>query len=106
MSKSPSPLYQQIYALVRKISPGSVSTYGQLGQLIGCTARTVGFALAALPPGSDVPWQRVINSQGKVSPRRDGDGNLLQYDMLVAEGVCFDANGRIDLRRYLQQFQG
>lgn len=98
--ESPSPLYQQIYTLVRQVPPGSVTTYGRVGQLLGCTARTVGFAMAALPPGSDVPWQRVINSQGKVSPRRDGDGNLLQFDLLVAEGVCFDATGKIDLQTF------
>lgn len=104
MPKTTSPLYQQIYALARQVPPGCVTTYGQLGRLIGCTARTVGFAMAALPPGSDVPWQRVINSQGKVSPRRDGEGNLLQQDLLVAEGICFAANGQIDLQKYLYQF--
>jgi len=103
MIKSVSPLYQQIYALVRQIPPGSVSTYGRIGKLIGCNARTIGFAMAALPPGSDVPWQRVVNSQGKISPRRDGEGNLLQYELLVAEGVGFDSADRIDLARYLYQ---
>lgn len=104
MEKPISSIYQQIYALVRQIPPGRVSTYGRVGRVLGCTARTVGFAMAALPPGSDVPWQRVINSQGKVSPRRDGEGNLLQYDLLVVEGVAFDAKGRLDLRRYLYEF--
>ncbi len=99
-----SPLYQQIYQAVRQIPPGAVSTYGRIGQLCGCTARTVGFAMAALPPGSDVPWQRVINSQGKVSPRQDGEGNLLQRDLLVVEGIRFDAAGKIELQRYLHNF--
>jgi methylated-DNA-protein-cysteine methyltransferase-like protein len=99
-----SSLYQQIYALVRQVPPGRVTSYGQLGKLIGCTARTVGFAMAALPPGSDVPWQRVINSQGKVSPRRDGEGNLLQQDLLMAEGVEFNRSGKIDLQKYAYQF--
>ena len=96
-----SLLYQQIYHLVRQIPPGAVSTYGRIGQSVGCNARTVGFAMAALPAGSDVPWQRVINSRGQVSPRRDGEGNLLQQELLMAEGICFDAAGRIDLKRYL-----
>jgi methylated-DNA-protein-cysteine methyltransferase related protein len=104
MTKSVSPLYQQIYALTRQVPPGCVTTYGQIGKLIGCNARTVGFAMAALPLGSDVPWQRVINSQGKVSPRRDGEGNLLQQDLLVSEGICFAANGRVDLQKYQYQF--
>ena len=99
-----SPLYQQIYALVRQVPPGRVTTYGRIGKRVGCTARTVGFAMAALPPGSDVPWQRVINSQGRVSHRRDGEGNLLQQDLLQAEGVAFSRSGTIDLQNYLHQF--
>ena len=98
--KSTSPLYRRIYALVQQIPPGSVTTYGRIGQVVGCTARTVGFAMAALPPGSDVPWQRVINSQGKVSPRTDGEGNILQRDLLEAEGLNFDLKARIDLTKY------
>ncbi len=98
--KSPSPLYAQIYALIRQVPPGYVTTYGQIGKLLGCTARTVGFALSALPSGSDVPWQRVINSQGRVSPRTDGEGNLLQKDLLEAEGLCFDCNLWVDLAVY------
>ena len=104
--KPPSPLYQQVYHLVRQIPPGYVTTYGRIGRLIGCTARTVGFALAALPNGSDVPWQRVINSQGRVSPRTDGEGNLLQRTLLEAEGLCFDQSLRVDLVRYGWNFPG
>ncbi|SHJ85697.1 O(6)-alkylguanine repair protein YbaZ [Malonomonas rubra DSM 5091] len=101
-----SSLYQQIYDLVRQVPPGRVTTYGQIGRLIGCTARTVGFAMAALAPGTDVPWQRVINSQGKVSPRRDGEGNLLQQVLLQAEGVQFSRSGKVDLQTYLHPFPG
>lgn len=72
--------------------------------MIGCNARTVGFAMATLPAGSDVPWQRVINNQGKVSPRRDGEGSLLQRELLMAEGIEFDRTGRIDLQRYAYHF--
>jgi len=91
------PLFHQIYVLVRQIPPGHVATYGQVAELIGCTARTVGFAMAALKGGGDVPWQRVINRQGKVSSRVDGEGNLLQRDLLEAEGVYFDPEQQIDL---------
>lgn len=102
--RAPSPLYQQIYSLVRQVPPGQVTTYGRIGELIGCSARTVGFAMAALRPDSDVPWQRVINQQGKISPRRDGEGNLLQQQLLLAEGVHFDAAGKVDLYRYSYNF--
>jgi methylated-DNA-protein-cysteine methyltransferase-like protein len=90
-------LYQRIYTLVKQIPPGYVSCYGCLGQKVGCTARTVGFALSALPAQNDVPWQRIVNSRGTISPRSDGGSNLLQRDLLEIEGVCFDEKNRIDL---------
>ncbi len=100
MQNSSSSLYILIYALVRRIPRGRVTTYGRIAREVGCTARTVGFAMAALPAGHDIPWQRVINSQGKVSPRRNGDGDLIQRQLLEAEGVLFDPQGRVDLVRY------
>ncbi len=99
-SKKPNHRYQSIYKLVCQIPPGYITTYGQIARLTGYTARTVGFAMAALPAGNDVPWQRVINSQGKVSPRTDGEGNILQRDLLEAEGLLFDQKGRLDLDRH------
>ena len=80
--------------------PGHVTTYGAVARQVGCSARTVGFAMAALPPGHDVPWQRVINSQGRVSQRSDGDGSHLQQLLLEAEGVYFNDRQRVDLERY------
>ena len=100
-----SPLYSSIYNLVRQIPIGKVTTYGQIARLVGCTAHTVGFAMAALPPGNNVPWQRVINSQGKVSPRTDGEGNILQRDLLEAEGILFDQKGRTNLDKYGWNFE-
>ena len=97
-------MYPRIYALVREVPPGLVTTYGEVGRAAGCTARTVGFAMAALKPGSDVPWQRVINAKGQVSPRQDGEGNILQRDLLEAERVDFSAAGSIDLEKHGYRF--
>jgi len=91
---SSSSLYSRIYALVRQVPPGRVTAYSRIARQAGCTARTVGFAMAAPTAGQDVPWQRVINSQGRVSLYCDGDGNLIQRSMLKAEGVRFDAGVR------------
>lgn len=94
-----SPSYRhRIYAIVRQVPPGRVATYGQVARLAGgCTARMVGYALSALPDASEVPWQRVINSQGKISPHGHGLGSLLQRQLLQAEGISFDLQDRIDL---------
>jgi methylated-DNA-protein-cysteine methyltransferase-like protein len=92
-----APTYERIYAVVRQIPSGKVATYGQIAAIVGgCTARMVGYAMAALPFGSNVPWQRVINRQGKISPRGAGDGNLRQRQLLEAEGVIFDEEDRVD----------
>jgi methylated-DNA-protein-cysteine methyltransferase related protein len=101
------PLYERIYAMVRRIPPGKVTTYGRIAELVGgCTARMVGYAMAALKRGTapDVPWQRVINAQGKISIHGDGIGNAMQRTLLEEEGVAFDADGRVDF--YIFGWQG
>lgn len=94
-------LYARIYALVRQIPHGRVATYGQVAAMVGrCTARTVGFAMAAVPSGTDVPWHRVINREGRISERRGGNGDIRQRQLLEAEGVYFDREGRVDFARF------
>ncbi len=92
-----APVYERIYAVVSQIPAGKVATYGQIAKMVGgCTARMVGYAMAALESGTAVPWQRVINSQGKISPRAGGSGGALQRQLLEAEEVQFDTLGRVD----------
>jgi methylated-DNA-protein-cysteine methyltransferase-like protein len=94
-------IFSIIYNLVRKVPKGFVSTYGDIAKISSvCHARTVGYAMAATPDNSDIPWQRVINSKGEISPRKDGFGNLIQRKILEDEGIEFDTKGRIDLNRY------
>jgi methylated-DNA-protein-cysteine methyltransferase related protein len=98
----PEPLYQRIYAIVRQIPPGRVATYGQIAEITGgCSARMVGYAMAALRGGDfpDVPWQRVINRKGKISIL-DPFGQHAQRLLLEAEGVQFDQHDRIDFHLY------
>jgi methylated-DNA-protein-cysteine methyltransferase related protein len=96
-----TPLYTRIYDLVRQIPAGKVATYGQIAGVVGgCTARMVGYAMAATPDGSNVPWQRVINAKGKISPHGAGFGTLIQEQLLLEEGIEFDLQGRIDFNRF------
>ena len=100
---SPDSLYRRIYAAVRRIPEGRVSTYGRIAKLAKAPGpRVVGYAMAALPSGSDVPWQRVVNHKGEVSLRKAGigSGELRQRQALEEEGVYFDLKGRIDLKHY------
>lgn len=98
--------YEQVWALVKKVPTGRVTTYGQIAAMLpvlkGISAddyktyasRWVGMAMASSP--DDVPWQRVINSQGKVSPRAEA---AKQKQLLEEEGVLFK-NDRLDLKHY------
>jgi methylated-DNA-protein-cysteine methyltransferase-like protein len=94
--------FDQIQEVVRRIPPGKVATYGQIARMLGQprAARTVGWALRAIPEGSDVPWQRVINSRGTISFSPGSPGADIQQALLEGEGVVFDDRGRVDLRVY------
>lgn len=103
----PKRFQELAWDVARQVPPGQVTTYGQIASMIpppgaltpkdyaAFGARWVGGAMAACPP--DVPWQRVINSQGKISPRPGAD---LQQQLLKDEGVRFDERGKIDLAVY------
>lgn len=91
---------ERVFAIVRQIPAGRVMTYGQLAIILGegYTARTVGYVMHA--SDGDVPWQRVINSQGKCSTARLTMPMNLQQEILHAEGVVFNAVGKCDLERF------
>jgi methylated-DNA-protein-cysteine methyltransferase-like protein len=96
--------YEQIYAIVRQIPPGRVTTYGRVAELAGLAgkARLVGYALFKVATDNvEIPWQRVINAKGEVSHSvlREGS-DYLQRALLEAEGIRFDDRGKIDLKRY------
>jgi methylated-DNA-protein-cysteine methyltransferase-like protein len=102
--------FQRVYQVVRMIPRGKVATYGQIAAIVSHpfdfaqgkprAARTVGWALHALPDGTDVPWQRVINAQGMVSITCELHDPILQRELLEEEGIVFDEEGRVDLERY------
>ncbi len=105
MTKSipPPDPYPKIYAVVARIPHGRVATYGQVAMYAGLPgrARLVGRALGGLPEGSKLPWHRVINARGEVSPRGGlGLEEGFQRHLLEEEAVRFDARGRIDLDRF------
>lgn len=88
--------------MVRRIPRGRVATYGQVAELAGLAghARQVGYALHALHDGSALPWHRVVNAAGAISLRSVPGFELEQRIRLEAEGVTFNARGRVPLARY------
>ena len=117
MTRANTPnFFERVYEVVRMVPRGQVATYGQIAAIVSHrgAARTVGWALHGLPQGSDVPWQRVINAQGRISLGRkapppgpspaqtaaEGRASASQRALLEQEGVIFDDQGRVDLGRY------
>lgn len=100
MTLSPEQSHRRILAAVSMIPRGRVASYGQVAAMADLPgrARLVGRVLSLLPPGSKVPWQRVLNAQGKIS--LPDDRGRRQRELLEAEGVEFRASGRVDLRRF------
>ncbi len=94
--------FKRVYHLVRQVPPGKVTSYGAIARMLGRprAARTVGWALHSLPEGSDIPWHRVINSQGRISISRREHAADLQRVLLETEGVEFDADGTVDWERF------
>ena len=91
-------LYDHVFACIAQVPPGRVTTYGRVGHLVGCPARVVGYALhyLRLLDRPDVPWQRVVNAHGSISTHGDRQRQLLEQ-----EGVRFEEDGTIELRRYV-----
>lgn len=99
-SAADDPRLQRIHAVVDSVPRGRVATYGQVAVAAHVSnPRHVGAALRRLPPGSSLPWHRIVNARGEIS-RRGPAAEREQLERLVAEGVEPDARGRIDLERY------
>ncbi|AOP32509.1 cysteine methyltransferase [Leptospira tipperaryensis] len=96
--------FKEVYTLVKKVPKGKVTSYGRIAALLGKprAARAVGYALNALSKSQEqkIPWQRVINSQGKISFRGDTGRSILQKKILEDEGVKFNASETVDLNIY------
>jgi methylated-DNA-protein-cysteine methyltransferase-like protein len=93
---------ERVLATVDSIPRGRVASYGDVAREAGLPrrARLVGRILSQLPPRSGLPWHRVVNAQGGLSPRGDGGSVREQRRRLAREGVRFDARGRVDLARH------
>ena len=101
---------QQVYRIVSQVPAGRVSTYGQIAEMIPIPegmnphdyarirAQWVGRAMRHAPEG--VPWQRIINSQGRISLPAGSRSAMIQRQRLEAEAIIFDRGGRVDLGRF------
>lgn len=86
-------LREQILTILAAIPQGRVTTYGRIAAMTeGGTPRLVARALRELPEGHELPWFRVITASRRLA---EHPGAIEQRQRLVAEGVLFDARGRV-----------
>jgi methylated-DNA-protein-cysteine methyltransferase-like protein len=95
---------EQVIALVRQVPKGRLVSYGQVARALGRprAARIVGGVMSSLGPQHlDVPWHRVLNRLGGISPREDmfsdRDPTAEQAERLLEEGLEPDGSGHYDL---------
>ena len=94
-------LFKIILEIIKQIPSGRVATYGQIAAMAGTqNPRLVGFALAGLKEGTEIPWFRIINSKGKISFPEGSEGFDIQYSLLQNEGIIFDAKNRINFEQF------
>jgi methylated-DNA-protein-cysteine methyltransferase-like protein len=101
-STSSDELARQILQVVALIPYGKVASYGQIAKLAGLPkhARLVGYVLKHLDQATEIPWHRVINSQGKISlSKLDHCEENIQRLKLLEEGVMVIAD-KINLKQY------
>lgn len=109
MRKELSPFYEKVYTVVRRISKGKVTSYGRIAEMLESrgAARQVGYAMSALknrendPRYADVPWQRVVNHEGRIVIKGSEHGRFYQAELLREEGVEVSKELKIDLDKYL-----
>lgn len=96
-------VFEKIYDVVSRIPKGKVATYGLVARMAGNPrwSRVVGYALHNNPAPGVIPCHRVVNREGKVAESFAFGGSDIQRKMLEDEGIVFEADGHIDLEKYL-----
>ena len=103
-AKGGSGFDRRVWDQVSRIPCGQLATYGQIADLIGAygCARQVGWALRRLKLPSAVPWHRVVNAQGRITMSLSREGSdWIQRELLIAEGIPVDQEGRLPLTQFL-----
>ncbi|WP_298142738.1 MGMT family protein [Flavobacterium sp.] len=83
------PFFERVYAVVRQIPEGRVSTYGAIAKCLGSakSARVVGYAMNAAHHLPDVPAHRVVNRIGLLTGKHHFPGSNLMQQLLENEGI-------------------
>ncbi len=94
--------FGRVYAVVRQIPPGKVTSYGAIAKAIGApgSARMVGWAMNACHNLDDVPAHRVVNRIGMLTGKHHFEGVNLMQQLLENEGVKVINNQVVDFEEH------
>ncbi len=95
--------FESVWRVAARVPQGKVTTYGAIARALGSpgAARTVGWAMRAAPAGLKLPCHRVITATGGLSPEDVFGGPGVQRLLLEDEGVTFNTQGGVDMKRHL-----
>lgn len=93
---------EKVYEFIKLVPRGKVTTYGQIASHLGNKnlSRAVGSILHNNPEPGRIPCHRVVNSKGKVAPNFAFGGEVMQRLLLEQEGIVFEPDGTVDLKKY------
>ncbi|MCS6795847.1 MAG: MGMT family protein [Raineya sp.] len=87
--KTDSSFFQDVYAVVRLIPFGRVTTYGAIAEYLGTrlSARMVGWALNCSHTQPNIPAHRVVNRKGMLTGKHFFATPTQMQELLEAEGI-------------------
>lgn len=95
--------FESVYEIVGKIPEGKVTTYGLIALMLGQprNGRVVGWAMRQAPREMNLPCHRVIHKTGKLAAGCIFGGEEVHRALLEREGVLFNKDGEVDLKKCL-----
>ena len=106
-TKAPTAFQHRVFEALTHVPLGKTTTYGILAKAIGCgSAQAIGQALSRNPDAPRIPCHRVVCNNGSIGGffgERDAAAAANKRAFLEAEGVAFDASGRVEETFILRQ---
>ena len=95
---------EDVYNIVRQIPKGKVTTYGYIANMIGATARMVGWAMNQSHQQTPVvPAHRVVNRVGLLTGSLHFETPTQMQELLEAEGLTIKNNQICNFEKDLWQ---
>lgn len=97
-----SDFTKKVLKNIKSIPAGKVATYKQIAILSGKPqgSRGVAWILHSCSTTYQLPWHRVLNSQGKISFDPASSNFRQQKKRLEKEGVEFSSEGKLSLKKF------